>query len=263
MLSAAGRRLQEIREGLGLTLRDVDIAITAIAKGRGIEEFIINPSRLSDLEGKGVTPGLHRFYILSVLYRTDLADLLKMYGIDLAAPIDERAIQTSKKLRNIHVPKTYQHPGKALRQIRESIGLTLRDVEVASAHIAELHGIEELIVNPSRLSDIEMKMVVPSIYRLYVLSVIYQLGFTTLLRLYEMDSSKAQSDFDLVPEEIKQRISEQLSSDISITFDPNLSAEQVKTTLQALADYYRACGGLGFQIDLEFEEILTKEPVYV
>ena len=33
---------------------------------------------------------------------------------------------------------------------------------------------------------------------------------------------------------------------LQITFHQDLSAEQVRLTLTALADYYRACGGLGF-----------------
>jgi hypothetical protein len=49
--------------------------------------------------------------------------------------------------------------------------------------------------------------------------------------------------------------------DFTITFDPTLSPEQIRLTLHALADYYRACGGVGFEVDFAFEEIVVKEPV--
>ena len=62
--------------------------------------------------------------------------------------------------------------GQNLRTVRERLGLTMRDVETASTNIALRHKSEEFSIPPSRLSDIETKGVVPSIYRLYSLSVI-------------------------------------------------------------------------------------------
>ncbi|HEV3040190.1 MAG TPA: DNA-directed RNA polymerase subunit alpha C-terminal domain-containing protein [Candidatus Angelobacter sp.] len=53
------------------------------------------------------------------------------------------------------------------------------------------------------------------------------------------------------------------SSGFTITFDSTLSPEQIKGALHALADYYRACGGVGFEIEFELEDILVAELVYV
>src|SRR5438132_45091 len=64
--------------------------------------------------------------------------------------------------------------GQNLRALRESLGLKMRDVEGASARIARKHQNEEFAIPPSRLSDIETKGVVPSIYRVYALAVIYR-----------------------------------------------------------------------------------------
>lgn len=49
----------------------------------------------------------------------------------------------------------------------------------------------------------------------------------------------------------------------SIAFDSQLSPQQVKGTLTALADYYRAVGGVGLQVDFELEDVLIIEPEYV
>ena len=57
--------------------------------------------------------------------------------------------------------------GLNLRGVRERLGLTMREVESASVRIAERHGNDEFAVCPSRLSDIETKGLVPSIFRLY------------------------------------------------------------------------------------------------
>jgi hypothetical protein len=49
----------------------------------------------------------------------------------------------------------------------------------------------------------------------------------------------------------------------NMVFAPDLSAYQVKATLAALADYYRACGGIGLQMDFEVADVMVEEPADV
>jgi uncharacterized protein YjbI with pentapeptide repeats len=60
--------------------------------------------------------------------------------------------------------------------------------------------------------------------------------------------------FDLHGEQ-KSSLPDELAADFTITFASSLSPEQIRGTLQALADYYRACGGVGFEIDFELEDV--------
>lgn len=46
----------------------------------------------------------------------------------------------------------------------------------------------------------------------------------------------------------------------SITFDSRLTLQQMKATLDALADHYRECGGLGFEISWELEDLRERKP---
>jgi transcriptional regulator with XRE-family HTH domain len=82
-LSRAGQRLRSLREELGLTIRDVEAASGRIAAQRGNEDFVISPSRLSDIETKGSLPNIFRLYSLSVIYRRDIRELFAWYGIDV------------------------------------------------------------------------------------------------------------------------------------------------------------------------------------
>jgi transcriptional regulator with XRE-family HTH domain len=82
MLSA-GIDLRKIRDRLGLTMRDVENASLLISQRHGSEEYLIPPSRLSDIETKGVVPSVYRFYSLAAIYRRSVRDLLRLYGIDL------------------------------------------------------------------------------------------------------------------------------------------------------------------------------------
>lgn len=79
----AGIDLRKIREHLGLTMRDVENASILISEHRGSEEYLIPPSRLSDLETKGVVPSIFRFYSLAAIYRKPVAALFQLYGINL------------------------------------------------------------------------------------------------------------------------------------------------------------------------------------
>src|ERR1043165_321004 len=79
------------------------------------------------------------------------------------------------------------NPGQMLRFKREQLGLTIRDVEAASHKLAEQRSNDELIINISRLSDFETKSVIPSIFRLYSLAVIYGLDYAEIAGWYGLD----------------------------------------------------------------------------
>jgi len=78
--------------------------------------------------------------------------------------------------------------GQRLRQRREKLGLSLRDVEAASKAIAATHGDDpEFVLQLSQLSYIEARQLVPSIFRVYSLAAIYRLDFREILRWYGLN----------------------------------------------------------------------------
>jgi len=84
-----GHKLRVLREQLGLTMRDVESASSRIASKHGNDEFFIPPSRLSDIETKGVIPSIYRVYSLSVIYRRDIHELFSWYGVELNAVAED------------------------------------------------------------------------------------------------------------------------------------------------------------------------------
>ncbi len=79
-----GNSLRQLRETLRITLKDVEYASQIIADEKKEPEYSLIASRLSDIETKGVIPSIFRLYSLSVIYRQSFADLLALYGVDLA-----------------------------------------------------------------------------------------------------------------------------------------------------------------------------------
>ena len=77
-------------------------------------------------------------------------------------------------------------PGFRLRQARERLGLTYRDVERASYELAARRGRSDFIVHISRLADIENRGVVPGLHKLYSLSAIYRLNPMDIFRWYDV-----------------------------------------------------------------------------
>jgi transcriptional regulator with XRE-family HTH domain len=77
-------------------------------------------------------------------------------------------------------------PGFRLRQIRERLGLTYRDVERATLSLSRLHARRHFTVHISRLADIENAGVVPSLHKLYALAVIYHVNPLEISSWYEI-----------------------------------------------------------------------------
>ena len=98
---SAGQTLRLLREQLGLTMRDVETSSIAIAAKHKSDEFAIPPSRLSDIETKGVVPSIYRLYSLAVIYRRDALEILALYGVDVNAAAEDLSLAVPP-LSHIH-----------------------------------------------------------------------------------------------------------------------------------------------------------------
>jgi transcriptional regulator with XRE-family HTH domain len=88
-----------------------------------------------------------------------------------------------------------EEPGRRLKRIRERLNLTYREVEEASMRIARRHNnCDEFNLGLSRLSDIENKGTIPTLYRLYSLCAIYRLDFVEALSWYGVDLAELPTD---------------------------------------------------------------------
>lgn len=87
-----------------------------------------------------------------------------------------------------------ERPGEKLRQARERLRMTYRDVAEASQKIVLQRNNEEFAIALSRLADIENKGTLPTIYRLYTLCVIYRLDWKEVLHWYGVPMEFLASD---------------------------------------------------------------------
>ena len=83
-------------------------------------------------------------------------------------------------------------PGDQLRELRNRLGVTTREVEDLSRRLAERTGNEEYYISNAWLTQLENKNSVPSIYKLFSLSVIYRSTFSDLLAVSNRLASSAR-----------------------------------------------------------------------
>ena len=124
MEANAGQKLRALREALGCTMRDVENASVRIARRLGSEEYAVPPSRLSDIETKGVVPSIFRLYSMAAIYHQDFRDLLALYGVDLneiqldaaaSQPPSSHLSTASENIRQLSVPLRFD-PGFSLEK---------------------------------------------------------------------------------------------------------------------------------------------------
>jgi transcriptional regulator with XRE-family HTH domain len=90
--------------------------------------------------------------------------------------------------------RSTEDAGQKLKRVRERLNLRYRDVEEASLLIAQRHQNDEFSVALSRLSDIENKGTVPTVYKLYSLCAIYRLDLLEVLEWYGVDVTQIPAD---------------------------------------------------------------------
>jgi transcriptional regulator with XRE-family HTH domain len=89
--------------------------------------------------------------------------------------------------------------GGRLQELRSRLGMTTRDVAEKSERIARSKANDEFKISIAWLTEIENSDGIPSIYKLYTLSVIYHVKFGDLLLLYDVDLESIPRERTLMP----------------------------------------------------------------
>lgn len=83
-------------------------------------------------------------------------------------------------------------PGQYLRELRERLRMTVRDVEHASAVIAAEEGDRRFGISAGHLSKIENDDFIPSLFKLFTITAVYELEFHELLQRYGVDGNRSR-----------------------------------------------------------------------
>jgi transcriptional regulator with XRE-family HTH domain len=148
------------------------------------------------------------------------------------------------------------HAGFKLKQMRERLGLTLRQVEEASLEISDTERTSEYVVSTARLNQIENDGSLPSIYKLYSLAVIYHLSIEQMMGLYGINLSKMeqhrhatlQSSTHIFAAEVGDPAR---SIHFPVRFDPGFRPEKTAFLSRLIDQWGEVPVGLLSQLDLK------------
>ena len=81
----------------------------------------------------------------------------------------------------------------SLRALRNSLNVTVREVELESRRIAEAKGDMRFYISNARLTQLESNSLSePSLWKLFSLSAIYKVRMTELMRLYNVEAEESE-----------------------------------------------------------------------
>ena len=131
-------------------------------------------------------------------------------------------------------------PGDRLREIRNRLGMSTREVAQMSHRIADAEHNSEFLISSPWLTQLENQTTLPSVYKLFTLAAIYGLAYTYLLSLYGVDLKKVIVYHGQMP--LRKTHLAELDSgesptaiDLPIRFDAGLNLDQT-TLLSRMVD---------------------------
>jgi transcriptional regulator with XRE-family HTH domain len=137
-------------------------------------------------------------------------------------------------------------PGSRLRQAREKLGLTFRDVERASYQLASLRGRSDFIIHISRLAAIENEGTVPGPHKLYSLAAIYHLNPIEILNWYDVPFDRHFSDGAELPAPLTHLAAPPNALRIPIRFDPGFDPRRTEL-LSRMVESWKHLEGVLFE----------------
>lgn len=145
----AGLKLKQIREDRGLRFREVEEASGMIAQRQHNPEFVISLSRLSDIENKSVVPNIYKLYALCAIYRLDLCEALRWYGVDLERLPMDAALVSPERTHPIGFPGA----GAVTLPLRLDPGFDPRRTTYLSRMIQEWGTMPLTLLDPLRVKE--------------------------------------------------------------------------------------------------------------
>src|SRR6185436_14548927 len=84
LIVLAGQELKTLRNRRNITVREVEQASRRIGDVKGDKRFCISNGWLAQLENGVSEPSICKLFSLSVIYRVNFLDLVRLYNVDVA-----------------------------------------------------------------------------------------------------------------------------------------------------------------------------------
>lgn len=105
-----GQKLKTLRNSRSITVREVEHASRRIAEVKGDKRFCISNGWLAQLENGNSEPSIYKLFSLSVIYRVNFLDLVRLYNVD----VDEK--EKYEPVADPYLTQLIAQDGQALRE---------------------------------------------------------------------------------------------------------------------------------------------------
>lgn len=125
----AGQKLKALRNRRNITVREVEQASRRIADFKGDKRFCISNGWLAQLENGASEPSICKLFTLSVIYRANFVELLRLYNVD----VDDK--EKYEPVANPYLTQLISHNGNghALPELFPATDLLMTTLEPLSA----------------------------------------------------------------------------------------------------------------------------------
>lgn len=147
----AGQKLRRTRERLNLRVRDVEQASLKISAKHANDEFTVLINRLSEIENRGLVPGIHKLYSLCAIYRLRLEEVLEWYGVPLASMATDALFAEIQTTHAVGFDRNLQ--GEPLLPLQLDPGLDVRRTSYITRMIQRWGKVSLLFLNALELKD--------------------------------------------------------------------------------------------------------------
>ena len=152
----AGQDLKSIRNRRNITVREVEQASRRIADVKGDKRFCISNGWLAQLENGASEPSICKLFSLSIIYRADFLDLVRLYNVDVDdkekyEPLANPALtQLVPQNGNGHLPsKTPPPQNHSATSLEPMNARKLAGIEDCAPHIIYGHlGLTDFTMSP-------------------------------------------------------------------------------------------------------------------
>ena len=140
----AGQELKTLRNRRNITGREVEQASRRIAGVKGDKRFCISNGWLAQLENGVSEPSICKLFSLSVIYRTNFLDLLRLYNVD----VEDK--EKYESIANPYLTQLLSHPDEqALAEVPIAQTTQPAGADHSSPHIIYAHlGLADFAMYP-------------------------------------------------------------------------------------------------------------------
>ena len=158
----AGQELKALRNRRNITVREVEQASRRIADVKGDKRFCISNGWLAQLENGASEPSICKLFSLSVIYRANFLELVRLYDVDVDAkekyePVAEPHVTQliSHNARNACTQPDRVTTGLAVMNARELAGAEVCAPHIVYGHLGEADFTMHPLIRPSALLKID------------------------------------------------------------------------------------------------------------